>query len=528
MDLKKWTSTYEQTKALFFSTFHLSLFFLISILFVFKLSIKRTKSKLNNLPPSPPKLPIIGHLHLLGTLPHRSLRKLSHKYGDMMLLQLGQMQTPTLVVSSADVAMEIMKNHDLAFSNRPQFTAPKILLYGCTDVGFGVYGEDWRNKRKIIVLQLLSSKMVQSFSHIREEEVEELIKKLREASMGSDACSVNLSEMFISIANNIVCKCALGCKFSAGDSNKTNNKVKELAREVMIQLVSFTVRDYFPWLGWVDVLTGKIQKYKATFRAMDSLLDEVIEEHRKAEKSESDHHSNNKKDLADILLQLQQDDTLDFELTDNDIKPLLMDMFVAGTDTTSILLDWAFVELMKNPSIMKKVQEEVRKVVGNKSKVEENDINQMSYLKCVIKETLRLHSPATIIPPRETISSVKLNGYDIPPKTMVYINAFAIHRDPELWESPEEFIPERFENNDVDFKGNHFQFLPFGFGRRGCPGILFGVTSVEYVLANLLYWFDWKLPETYKCAQDIDMSEEFGLVTSRKEPLHIKPTAFSF
>ncbi|KAK7291595.1 hypothetical protein RIF29_06863 [Crotalaria pallida] len=348
-------------KGVLFSTCYLSLFFLISILFVFKLSIRRrrNKSKLNNLPPSPPKLPIIGHLHLLGTLPHRSLRKLSHKYGDMMLLQLGQMQTPTLVVSSADVAMEIMKNHDLAFSNRPQLTAAKILLYGCNDVGFGVYGENWRNKRKIIVLQLLSSKRVQSFSHIREEEVEELIKKLREASMSSDACCVNLSKTFISIANNIVCKCALGCKFSsAGDSNKTNNKVKELAREVMIQLVSFTVRDYFPWLGWVDILTGKIQKYKATFKEMDSLLDEVIEEHRKAEKSESDHHSYNKKDLVDVLLQLQQDDMFDFELTDNDIKPLLMDMFVAGTDTASVVLDWAFVELMKNPIIMKKVQEE--------------------------------------------------------------------------------------------------------------------------------------------------------------------------
>ncbi|OIW17748.1 hypothetical protein TanjilG_00342 [Lupinus angustifolius] len=331
--------------------------------------------------------------------------------------------------------------------------------------------------------------------------------------------------MFMSISNNIVCKCALGRKFSASDIDDGNNKVKELARKVMIQLTAFTVRDYFPWLGWVDVLTGKIEEYKDTFRQMDTLLDEVIEEHKKVEK-EGNNYSR-MKDFVDILLQLQGDGKLDFELTNNDLKPLLLDMFVAGTDTTATVLEWTFVELMKNPIVMKKSQEEVRRVIGEKSKVEESDVDQMLYLKCVIKESLRLHPPATLLAPRETISSLKLNGYDIPAKTMVYINAWAIHNDPKLWKSPKEFIPERFENNDVDFKGQHFQFIPFGFGRRGCPGMIFGNTSVEYVLASFLYWFDWKLPETYKSIDDIDMGEIFGLITSKKEPLHLKPIAFS-
>ncbi|RDY02365.1 Cytochrome P450 71A1, partial [Mucuna pruriens] len=513
MALKQWP--FEQMKEMLFSTFYLSLFFFISVLYVGKLT-KKTKSKTNlNLPPSPPRLPLIGNLHQFGTLPHRSLRDLSLKYGDIMLLQLGQMQNPTVVVSSVDVAMEIIKTHDLAFSNRPQNTAAKILLYGSNNIAFALYGESWRLKRKICILELLSTKRVQSLSHIREEEVAKLVNKLREVS-SSDECYVNLSDMLMSTSNNVVCKCALGRKYKEDGYSR----IKELARNVMVQLTAFTVGDYFPLLGWVDILTGKIQEYKDTFHALDALFEQTIEEHL-TEKREGDHSK--KKDFVDILLQLQQNN---FQLTKNDLKAILLDMFVGGTDTAVVTLEWAISELVKNPTIMKKVQEEVRKIVGHKSNVEENDINQMHYLKCVVKETLRLHPPATLLAPRETISSVKVKGYDIPAKTVVYINAWAIQRDPEFWESPEEFLPERFEKSEVDFKGQHFQFIPFGFGRRGCPGMSFGVVFVEYVLACLLYWFDWKLPESDALKQDIDMSEKFGLVVSKKTPLYLKPETF--
>ncbi|RYQ88490.1 hypothetical protein Ahy_B09g095653 isoform E [Arachis hypogaea] len=423
-----------------------------------------------NLPPSPPKLPFIRNLLQLGTLPHLSLLNLSKTYGDIMMLQLGQRPNPTLVVSSAELAKEIAKNYDLVFSNRPQNTATKILLYGATDVGFGLYGDDWRQKRKICVLQLLSTRRVQSFRAIREEEVEEMVRVLVRASSNEEA--VNLGEMVVSSSNNIVCKCALGRKYGE------EGGIQDLARRVMIYLTAFTVGDYFPALGWVDVVSGKIGRYRETFRTLDGLFDK--------------------------------------------------DMFVAGTDTTSATIEWAMTRLVQNPEIMKKIQEEVRRVVrcNNSSKVEENHINQMQYFKCVVKETLRLHPPCTVLPPRETMAHVKLNGFDIPAKTMVLTNAWAIQRDPKLWERPEEFMPERFEKSEIDFNGDQwFEFLPFGYGRRGCPGVFFGVAIVEYVLASLLYWFDWKLPENVSSGHDIDMSEEYGLVVSKKVPLHLKPIA---
>lgn len=201
-------------------------------------------------------------------------------------------------------------------------------------------------------------------------------------------------------------------------------------------------------------------------------------------------------------------------------------MFVGGSDTTSTALEWAFAELMKNPETMKKAQEEVRRVVGYKSRIPENDVRQMKYLQCVVKEALRLHPPVPLMVPRETGSGVKLRGYDISPKTTVFFNVWAIQRDPQVWEKPEEFIPERFENSEVDFKGHDYQFIPFGIGRRGCPGMSFGVSSLEYLLANLLYWFDWKLPANCKSAQDIDMSETYGLTVNKKVPIHVEPIPY--
>ncbi|XP_027916787.1 cytochrome P450 71A1-like [Vigna unguiculata] len=518
MALKQWP--FEQMEGVFSSTFYLSLSFFISILLFFKLARRSKPKTILNLPPSPPKLPFIGNLHQFGALPHRALRDLCLKYGDIMMLQLGQMQTPTLVVSSVDLVTEIIKTHDLAFSDRPQNSSCKILLYGCTDVGFSLYGENWRLKRKICVLELLTSKRVQSFRVIREEEAGELVKKLREAS-SNDASYVNLSELIMATSNNIVCKCALGRRF-AGDGY---SRVKELAREAMIHITGFTVRDYFPWLGWVDVVTGKIQKYKATAAAMDAVFEEAIAERLRVRR-EGEHSK--MKDFLDILLDHHQDNTLGYQFTKNDIKSLITDMFLGGTDTTAAALEWCMSELMRNPTVMQRVQEEVRRVVGHKSKVEENDVNEMRYLKCVVKETIRLHPPTPLLAPRVTMSDVKLNGYDIPAKTTVYINAWAMQMDPKLWDRPEQFLPERSENSEVDFKNQeNFHFIPFGFGRRGCPGMGFAISSIEYLLANLLYWFDWKLPETAAATLDIDMSEVFGLVVSKKLPLLLKPKTFS-
>lgn len=197
-------------------------------------------------------------------------------------------------------------------------------------------------------------------------------------------------------------------------------------------------------------------------------------------------------------------------------------MFIAGSDTTATAMEWTMTELMRNQAAMKKVQEEVRKIIGKNPKFEMEDTGKMEYLHCVVKESLRLHPPAPLLVPRQTLGDVKIGGYHIPSKTNVFVNVWAIQRDPQIWERPHEFIPERFTENSIDYKGHYFEFIPFGSGRRKCSGILFGITSIEFVLANLLYWFDWELPDG--CV--LDAEEENGITVCKKIPLHLKPMPY--
>ncbi|XVF77143.1 hypothetical protein PTKIN_Ptkin14bG0017300 [Pterospermum kingtungense] len=218
---------------------------------------------------------------------------------------------------------------------------------------------------------------------------------------------------------------------------------------------------------------------------------------------------------------------LECPLTDNNIKAVIwLDIFSAGSETSSTVLDWAIVELLKNPRVLKKAQNEVRQVYYGKGDVDEESIHELKYLTSVTKEILRLHPPLPLLLPRECREDCEINGYPVPVNTRVIINVWAMARDPKHWTEPETFYPERFLNSSTDFKGNDFEYIPFGAGRRMCPGILFGLSNIEVPLAKLLYHFDWKLPSGMK-AEDLDMTEVFGVTVRRKNELILIPTARS-
>ncbi|KAJ6808226.1 cytochrome P450 71A9-like [Iris pallida] len=278
--------------------------------------------------------------------------------------------------------------------------------------------------------------------------------------------------------------------------------------------MGFFFEDYFPMLGWLDRLTGMRARLERNFSELNGLYQEVIDEHKdpiwRREANRTD-------DAIDALLNIQRSGA---NVTDEHIKGVLMNIFIAGSDTSSASVEWTMAELMRHPSVMKKAQEEVRSIVGKKGKVEESDLDRLYYLKCVMKEVFRVHPPVPLLLQRETIQQCRVDGYDIPAKTRLLVNTVAIGRDASVWERPEEFDPERFVGSAIDIRGHDFELIPFGAGRRICPGMGVGILVVELALANLLYSFDWELPEgTTK--EDIDMSEAPGITVHRKSHLRL-------
>ncbi|PIA46818.1 hypothetical protein AQUCO_01500395v1 [Aquilegia coerulea] len=474
-----------------------------------KLNNQGDKSKSNH-PPSPPKLPIIGNLHQLGSLPHRSLRNLANEYGPVMLMRFGS--KPTLIISSADTALEVMKTQDLNFCTRPTLVGTKRLSYNFRDFAFTPYGDYWKDMRKICVIELFSSKRVQSTVFVRAEEVSDLMKNIAKSAPSP----INLTEIFFSLTNNITSRVTFGKSYKG--KNFDIAKFVETINEAMDMLASFSATDFFPYVGWIiDVLTGFNTRLEKCFNEFDGLYQQVIDEHLDPDRKKPDHE-----DIIDILLGISRNETGEIRLTSSHIKGLLMNVFIGGIDTSAVTMVWVMAELIKKPEAMKKIQEEIRNCVGKKGKVEASDINQLQYFRMVVKETFRLHPPGVFLLPRECRKHCKINGYDIYPKTRVLVNAWAIGRSSEHWENPEEFAPERFMDTSIDYIGQDFELLPFGSGRRGCPGINMGMATVDLGLANLLYCFNWELPNE----KDINMDEVASLTVHKKIPLILLPTKY--
>ncbi|KAK7305227.1 hypothetical protein VNO77_43129 [Canavalia gladiata] len=495
----------------------LALFFFVLLLTLLVQKIERKPKKSDattyNIPLGPRKLPIIGNIHnMLCSQPHRKLRDLALKYGPIMHLQLGQVST--IVISSPECAREVMKTHDINFATRPKILAAEIMSYNSTSIAFAPYGSYWRQLRKICTLELLSLKRVNSYQPIREEEFSNLVKWIA-SKKGSP---INLTQAVISSIYTIVSRAAFGKKCK--DQEKFVSAMKESVKIAG----GFDIGDLFPSATWLQLIPGLRPKLEKLHQQVDQLMENIINEHKEAKSKmvAAKDDQSEAKDLVDVLIQYEDGSNKDFLLTKNNMKAIILDIFGAGSETSATTIDWAMAEMIKDPRVMKKAQAEVREVFNMKGKVEENGINELKYLKLVIKETLRLHPPVPLLLPRECGEACEIQGYHIAAKSKVVINAWAIGRDPNYWSEAERFYPERFTDSNVDYKGSNFEYIPFGAGRRICPGSTFALRSVELALAMLLYHFDWKLPNEMR-NEELDMSEEFGVTIRRKVDLCLFP-----
>ncbi|KAG6404817.1 hypothetical protein SASPL_132395 [Salvia splendens] len=451
--------------------------------------------------------------------PFRCFRDLSNQHGPLMHLKLGE--SNTIVVSSPEMAKKMLKDLDPGFAERPQSVASKIMWYDRTDLGFSPCGGYWRQMRKLCISELFSPKMVDLFQSIREDESARLVKSLRESSGNA----VNITEKLFAMASSVTCRAAFGA------ACKDNEMLLKTMADSQKMVAGFEIVDLFPSSRIADVMSWrKLQLMKVMRRRLDAILDDVIARHRSNRAESGGRRLGNSEfgseDLVDVFLRAKEEGQLQYPIDDNNIKAVLFDMFTAGTDTSASTTDWTLVELLRHPRVMAKVQAEVRQALkGNRASIEQNDaVHDMKYLKLVIKETLRLHPPAPMLP-RACIDEHVIDGYTIPAGSMVMVNIWAMQRDLRYWKDPETFEPERFENEELSFVGSDFKYLPFGIGRRICPGTSFGLAAMESALAQLLYHFDWKLPEGVK-AEDFDMTENIGNTASRIQNLHVMATPY--
>ncbi|KAK1575735.1 hypothetical protein Q3G72_007894 [Acer saccharum] len=328
------------------------LLLLIPLLLLLK---KIIKFKGQNLPPSPPQLPIIGNLHQLGALPHQSFTKFSKKYGPVMLFKVGRI--PFVIINSAEAAREVLKVHDIDSCSRAQLTGTRKLSYNFLDIAFAPYGDYWKQMRRICVLELFSLKRAQSFRFIREEEVGSLINSISQSALSSSANTpVNLSEKIYALTGSIVFRMAFGQIFRG--SGLDNHKFEKLIRATESSIGGFTTEECIPYVGWiVDRLNGYHAKLEKTFHDLDNFFEKAIEDHRKPRVIDQDQE-----DIIDVMLKLEKDQTQSGEaqINKDNIKAVLMNIFLGGVDTSSITVIWAMSELARNPRLMKKAQDEVR------------------------------------------------------------------------------------------------------------------------------------------------------------------------
>nr|XP_016485816.1 PREDICTED: premnaspirodiene oxygenase-like [Nicotiana tabacum] len=496
------------------SFFIIIFLFFLPMMFIF---IKDHKRGRKNLPPGPWKLPLIGNLHQLGiSSPHVALKELAEKYGPLMHLKLGECST--IVISSYEMLKEVIRISDIVFANRPDLLL-STMMYDGGDIGFAPYGDYWKQMRKICILELLSPRRVRSTYPLMEEEISRLVKSIK----ASGACTpINMSECFKTLT------CAIVCRASVGMANKDSDSLILAAKEATTIGGLLNIPDLFPSLKFLPYITGSKQKLVKMHQVCDRLLEEIVREHE-----DSIQRSNgepiDEEDLLHVLLRLGEKERHKFQIpiTRDNIKAIILDMLIAGTDTTATTLEWTMSELMKNPTIMKKAQAEVRETLKGKKIVDHSDIQNLKYLKLVVKETLRFHPPGPLSVPRESREECEINGYVIPNKTIALVNMWAMGRDPQYWRDPEKFEPERFNFIDDINRSIPPEFFGFGFGRRACPGMSFAIANLELTLARLLYHFDWKLPNGIN-PEELDMTETFGAAVARKNNLHLFASPYDY
>ncbi|XP_023730814.1 cytochrome P450 76T24 [Lactuca sativa] len=490
---------------------------LLSILSWVYIFITQSNHRLSTrLPPGPYPLPVIGSIFKLGKKPHHSLATLSKTYGPLMSLKLGS--TTMIVVSSREIAQEFFSKHDISFSSRSiPYAAHAHDRHKISMVWLPV-GDQWRRLRKISKEHLFSITQLDASQHLRKKKVQELVDYVNNCCQNGKA--VNIGQTAVTTTLNVLSNFIFSIDLAEYDSVSSQD-FKNLVGGLMEVGGTPNLADFFPVLRPLDP-KGLLRSASFYTGKLMAIFEQHISKRLKERRtSSSDHHEpSSSKDLTDLLLDISENEKSSISI--DDIRNLLFDLFLAGTDTTSSTLEWAMAELIHSPEKMSKARSELEEVMGKEDKtIEESDISRLPYLQAVVKETLRLHPPVTFLIPHRAIADVEIQGYIIPKDAQILCNLWAMGQDPNVWSDAQTFRPERFLDVGIDYKGHDFELIPFGAGRRMCPALLLAHRMLHMMLGALIYRFDWRI-EGMK-PEDMDMTDKFGITLQKNLPLMAIP-----
>ncbi|XP_034689407.1 cytochrome P450 81Q32-like [Vitis riparia] len=479
---------------------------LYTALFIFCLILLkvfvRGRRRHGNLPPSPPPLPIIGHLHLVrGGGLHRTFRSLSEKYGPILFLQLGWQ--PTVIVSSPSVVEECFTKNDIVLANRPLFLLGKYLGYNFTALAWAGYGDHWRNLRRLSTLEVFSPSRLDLIVGIQKDEVKCLLQRLSPDSRDGFG-KVELKSKFSELTFNIITRAVAGKRFYGEDVDaEVSLNFRNLINEIFQSAEATNPADLLPIFRWIDY-QGFERKMIEVSGKSDVFMQGLIDEHRSDRSSLESRNT-----MIDHLLSLQKSQPEYY--TDEIIKGLIMVLILAGTETSATTTEWAMALLLNHPNSLKKAIAEIDNRVGQERIMDETDLPNLPYLQNIVRETLRLYPPGPLLVPHVSSEECEIGGYHIPKHTMVMVNAWAIQRDPKLWHDATSFRPERFETG----KAETYKFLPYGVGRRACPGASMANRLIGLTLGTLIQCYSWERVSD----KEVDMTGAEGLTMPKKTPL---------
>ncbi|XP_027109769.2 cytochrome P450 76T24-like [Coffea arabica] len=469
-----------------------------------------SKHRAKKLPPGPSQFQTIGMFRTSEPF-HASLAKVSQTYGPLLSLKLGS--KTMIVVSSPKIAKKFLHEHDLEFSGRLPVDAATVFDHHKLSIVWSPPQRPWRILRKVCKEHIFSSERLKAGQGLRQEKVQHLCNYVQECCINGQA--INIGEAVFSTSLSLMWNTFFSVDFGQSDSI-SSEEIKEIVWCMQKTLSSPNLADFFPILKAVDPqrLKGRAKFYMG--KLLD-IIDGIIR--RRVQERDASLAYTRKNDFLETLLDLNQQN--EAVLSYRSLKHFLLDLVIAGSETSSSTVEWVMAELLRSPEIKSKARDEIMEIVGKSELVQESDISNLPYLQSLVKETFRLH-PAAPLLGRKAESDTEIHGYMVPQNAEVMVNLWAMGRDPCLWPNPNLFLPERFMDRDIDVKGNHFELLPFGTGRRICPGLPLAHRVVHVMVASLLHKFDWKLEEEIKPEQ-LDMSEESALTLHKAVPLRAIP-----